>query len=516
MPHDDTIVAVATATGDAALAVTRLSGPDALAIAASCFRGKRSPLITPSHRILFGEFVAAGSGGADGGVGGEGAAGAAALDTVLLSIFRAPHSYTGEDVVEISSHGGPAVPRAILESLIAAGARPARPGEFTERAYRNGKLDLAQAEAVASVVRARSDRALRAAGATLGGELSRRVAALDTELVTLLAEVESRLDFPGDVREAADVGALAARCDAMAGDVREWLDRLPSARRREQGWGVAIVGAPNVGKSSLLNALVGFDRAIVSEEPGTTRDTVEASIWLDGVELRLTDTAGVREAADRVERLGVERAERAAGGADLAIVVLDCTRPGAGASESARLTEGIPTIVAWNKSDLGDGGDAAAMAAAEPGLPGSLEHAAAVKTVAVRAGGVDSLIAAMRLVVAGAPCAPGAAGATATDDHPTTSARQEALLRDALGALERAGALLRGAAIPAAVAAPAAALVSPAASPAAGPGLSPEEIPYDLAAVDLTAARRALGEMIGRGVDDAVVAAIFQRFCIGK
>jgi tRNA modification GTPase len=513
MPHDDTIVAVATATGDAALAVTRLSGPDALAIAASCFRGKRSPLESPSHRILFGEFVAPGGGGADGGVGGGGAAGAAALDTVLLSIFRAPHSYSGEDVVEISSHGGPAVPRAILESLIAAGARPARPGEFTERAYRNGKLDLAQAEAVASVVRARSDRALRAAGATLGGELSRRVAALDTELVTLLAEVESRLDFPGDVREAADVGALAARCDAMAGDVREWLDRLPSARRREQGWGVAIVGAPNVGKSSLLNALVGFDRAIVSEEPGTTRDTVEASIWLDGVELRLTDTAGVREAADRVERLGVERAERAAGEADLAIVVLDCTRPGAGASESARLTEGIPTIVAWNKSDLGDGGDAAAMAAAEPGLPGSMERAVAVKTVAVRAGGVDSLIAAMRAVVGGAA---GAAGATATDELPTTSARQEALLRDALAALERAGALLRGAAIPAAVAAPAAALVSAAASPAAGPGLSPEEIPYDLAAVDLTAARRALGEMIGRGVDDAVVAAIFQRFCIGK
>ncbi|HEU4334779.1 MAG TPA: tRNA uridine-5-carboxymethylaminomethyl(34) synthesis GTPase MnmE, partial [Candidatus Eisenbacteria bacterium] len=365
MPHDDTIVAVATATGDAALAVTRLSGPEALAIAARCFRGKRSPLDSPSHRILFGEFVAAG-GGAGGAAAADAAAcdAAAALDTVLLSVFRAPHSYTGEDVVEISSHGGPAVPRAVLESLIAAGARPARPGEFTERAYRNGKLDLAQAEAVAFVVRARSDRALRAAGATLGGELSRRVAALDTELVTLLAEVESRLDFPGDVRDAADVLALAARCDAMAGDVRGWLDRLPSARRREEGWRVAIVGAPNVGKSSLLNALVGFDRAIVSEEPGTTRDTIEASIWLDGVELRLTDTAGVREAADRVERLGVERAERAAEGADLAIVVLDCTRPEAGVAESARLTEGIPTIVAWNKSDLGGAAATAAAAAA--------------------------------------------------------------------------------------------------------------------------------------------------------
>ncbi|HSQ60619.1 MAG TPA: tRNA uridine-5-carboxymethylaminomethyl(34) synthesis GTPase MnmE [Acidobacteriota bacterium] len=494
MPHDDTIVAIATATGDAALAVTRLSGPDALAIAARHFRGKRSPIDSESHRILFGEFVASGG---------------PALDTVLLSIFRAPHSYTGEDVVEISSHGGPAVPRAVLESLIASGARPARPGEFTERAYRNGKLDLAQAEAVAAVVRARSDRALRAAEATLGGELSRRVASLDADLVTVLAEVESRLDFPGDVREAADVRALAARCDAMAGVVRDWLDRLPSARRREEGWRVAIVGAPNVGKSSLLNALVGYDRAIVSEEPGTTRDTIEASIWLEGVELRLTDTAGVRDAADRVERLGVERAERAAEAADLAIVVLDSTRPDAGAAESARLVEGIPTIVAWNKSDL-VGGDAMPV-----GLPGALGRAVVVKSVAVRAGGVAALVAAMRAAVAESPVSSG-------DEIPTTSARQESLLRDALAALDRAGGLLRGVAgavsvgAAGAVASPAGAALAGASPGPSGAGLSPEEIPYDLAAVDLTEARRALGEIVGRGVDDAVVAAIFQRFCIGK
>ena len=193
---DDTIVAPATAPGEAAVALVRLSGPRALQLAGRHFRGKRSPEATPSHRILHGRFVD--------GLG-------APVDTVLLSVFRAPHSYTGEDVVEISSHGGAVVPGAILDALIGSGARPARPGEFTERAFRNGKLDLAQAEAVAGLVRARSDSAARAARATLGGALSRRVERLDAALVPLLAEVEARIDFPADTGEPLDGPALSAR-----------------------------------------------------------------------------------------------------------------------------------------------------------------------------------------------------------------------------------------------------------------------------------------------------------------
>jgi len=480
MDTSDTIVAIATAPGDAAIAVTRLSGPDAVAIAARCFRGARNPVESGSHRILFGSFVAE-PGAATAAATAAGAAGANAgtpLDTVLLSIFRAPHSYTGEDVVEISSHGGPAVPRAILDTLIGAGARAARPGEFTERAYRNGKIDLAQAEAVASIIRARSERSLRAAHATLGGDLSRRIEALDADLVTLLAEVESRIDFPGDVRESADVAALAARSGAAAALLREWIERLPSARRREEGVRVAIVGAPNVGKSSLLNALLGYDRAIVNEVPGTTRDTIEASIWLDGMEIRLTDTAGLRQAADPVERLGVERSERAAAAADLTIVVRDCTRPDVGAVESERLLAAAtgPVIVAWNKSDLGRGAGAARVAIAAA-------TAAEVESVAVRPGGVDALVAAIRSAL------PRVLGESAGAELPATSVRQEALLVEAASALERAAEQLCGAAA---------------------------DVAYDLAAVDLTEARRALGEMVGRGVDDAVVAAIFARFCIGK
>jgi len=456
MTAEDTIVAIATAPGEAALAITRLSGPDALSIAARFFRGARSPLTTGTHRILFGSFVS------EGGV---------PLDTVLLSVFRAPHSYTGGDLVEISSHGGPAVPRAILETLVRGGARPARPGEFTERAFRNGKLDLAQAEAVASLVRARSERSLRAAHATLGGDLSRRVAGLDAELVGLLAEVESRLDFPGDVREAADAEELAARCASAAEVAREWLARLPSARRREEGVRVAIVGAPNVGKSSLLNALVGYDRAIVSAEPGTTRDTVEASIWLDGVELLLADTAGLRETSDPVERLGVERSERAAAAADLTLLVRDASCPDTDAVGRAGPRAGPgggASIVVWNKSDLANGNP---------------RPAAAVATVAIRPGGVEALICALRDVL------PGIVGESVggRSEIPATSLRQEALLGEAAAALERAASELRKA-----------------------------DAAHDLAAVDLTEARRAFGEMVGRGVDDAVVAAIFSRFCIGK
>ena len=474
MATSDTIVAIATASGDAAIAVTRLSGPDAVAIAARHFRGARDPVASGSHRILFGSFVA----------------GDIRLDTVLLSVFRAPHSYTGEDVVEISSHGGPAIPRSILESLSRSGARAARPGEFTERAYRNGKLDLAQAEAVAAIVRARSDRSLRAAHATLEGDLSRRIEALDAELVTILAEVESRIDFPADVREAAEVAALAARSSAAALALREWVSRLPSARRREGGVRVVIVGAPNVGKSSLLNALLGYDRAIVNEAPGTTRDTIEASIWLDGTEIRLTDTAGLHAATDPVERLGVERSERAAALADLSIMVRDCTRPDAGAAESERLraTASGPVIVAWNKRDLVQGPVAplplataavAASAAAVAAAP-----ATEVETVALQAGGVDALVTAIRAAL------PRMLGENAAAELPATSLRQEALLIEAAAALERASGQLSA--------------------------LDPDDVAYDLSAVDLTEARRALGEMVGRGVDDAVVTAIFARFCIGK
>jgi tRNA modification GTPase len=456
---NDTIAALATAPGESAVALTRLSGPEALTIAAARFRGRQSPSTSPTHRILFGSFVGAGG---------------AAIDTVLLSVFRAPHSYTGEDVVEISSHGGTAVTREILDALIAEGARSARPGEFTERAYRNGKLDLAQAESVAALVRARSERSLRAARAALGGSLSRRIAELDAALVSLLAEVEARIDFPADVSEALDGVALAGRCAEVGAALGDWVDRLPGARRLQEGVRAALVGRPNVGKSSLLNALVGYDRAIVSETPGTTRDTVEESIWIDGVEIRLADTAGVRGSDDRMERLGVERSERAARECDVGVLVLDRS---SGVSEAdrevARLLGERPVVVAWNKADL--------VAGSRPDAPvGARSVVMEVETVAVRPGGVEPLRGALRSAL------PRVLGAHVGDDLMTTSSRQEGLLADSLAAVRRAEEGLR------------------------------QDGSYDLIAVDLADARRALGEIVGRGVGHEVAAEIFRRFCIGK
>jgi tRNA modification GTPase len=456
---NDTITALATAPGESAIAVTRLSGPDALSIAAARFRGRQSPSGSPSHRILFGSFVGAGG---------------APIDTVLLSIFRAPHSYTGEDVVEISSHGGAAITREILDALIAEGARAARPGEFTERAYRNGKLDLAQAEAVAALIRARSERSLRAARAALGGSLSRRIAELDAALVSLLAEVEARIDFPADVGEALDGTALARRCADVGGALQDWVDRLPGTRRLQEGVRAALVGRPNVGKSSLLNALVGYDRAIVAETPGTTRDTIEESIWIDGVEFRLVDTAGVRGSTGRVERLGVERSERAARECDVGVLVLDRSRDVSEADcEVARLLGERPVVVAWNKADLGAG--------SRPGAPVSAASMVTeVETVAVQPGGVEPLRGALRSAL------PRVLGAHVGDELATTSSRQEGLLAESLAATRRAEEGLRA------------------------------DRSYDLVAVDLADARRALGEIVGRGVDHAVAAEIFRRFCIGK
>ncbi len=456
---NDTIAALATAPGESAVAITRLSGPASLAIAAARFRGRVSPETSPTHRILFGSFL-----GSDG----------APIDTVLLSVFRAPHSYTGEDVVEISSHGGPAITREILDALLREGARPARPGEFTERAFRNGKLDLAQAESVAAVVRARSERSLRAARAGLGGSLSRRIASLDASLVPLLAEVEARIDFPADVSEPLDGAALAGRCAELTATLRDWLERLPAGRRVQEGVRAALVGRPNVGKSSLLNALVGFDRAIVAETPGTTRDTVEESIWIDGVEIRLADTAGIRGSSDAVERLGVERSERAARECDVAVLVLDRSGSvGDADREAAALLSDRPVVVAWNKADLLAGARAAAPI-------GAANLVAEIETVAVRPGGVEPLRGALRAAL------PRVLGAHVGDEFATTSARQEGLLAEALAALERAEEGLR------------------------------ENRSYDLVAADLADARRALGEIVGRGVDHEVVAAVFHRFCIGK
>jgi tRNA modification GTPase len=332
----DTIAAISTPAGEGAIAMVRISGEEAIAVADRIFRGKDKPSDFPSHTQRFGEIVA----------------GARVIDQVMLSVHRTPASYTGEDLVEISCHGGVLVTAQVLETCLGAGARAARPGEFTERAFLNGKMDLTQAEAVMDLIRARTDLALRSAHEQLEGRLGEKVGAIRGELVELLAHIEAAIDFP-DEGIAPDEGVrLRARLDSIRQKIRALLATAEQGRILREGLRAVIYGPTNAGKSSLLNRLLGYERAIVSEKPGTTRDTIEEVINLRGIPIRLLDTAGLRESADEIEREGITRTEKSLVGADLLLQVLDRSVPKPeGFSENS--TEQT-RLVLLNKSDLAE------------------------------------------------------------------------------------------------------------------------------------------------------------------
>ncbi len=313
----DTVAALATPPGAGALAVVRLSGPDALAVADRVFRGRRLLASLPGFRGAHGRVH-----DADG-----------PADEVVAWVYRAPKSFTGEDLVEFACHGGAVPARRVLAALAGAGARPAEPGEFTRRAFLNGRMDLAQAEAVAELIAARGQRAQEQALAQLEGGLSRRVRELAGQVREALARIEAHLDFGEDVPEAPDAAAIAAGLVRARAGLSRLAGSHAPARRIRDGMTVALCGRPNVGKSSLLNALVGSDRALVHESPGTTRDVVDAVVEWAGIPVRLVDTAGLRESPDPVERAGVERSRRALAAADLVLWVTD-------ASEAPRAEDG--------------------------------------------------------------------------------------------------------------------------------------------------------------------------------
>jgi tRNA modification GTPase len=336
-------VAVSTATGAGAIGIVRMSGPAAVSIAQSVFRPGRGATVglEETHRLLYGH-VFDPRDGVD-------------VDEVLLAVMRAPHSYTREDVVEIHCHGGVAAQRAVLRLLMHLGARLAEPGEFTKRAFLNGRIDLAQAESVAAIVAARSSGALRASVRQLEGGLSERLRAARRSLLAVLAQIEATVDFSdGDV-DAVDWEALGHVLSAVRGDLDRLLRTAFIGRALEQGARTAIVGKPNVGKSSLLNALLMRERAIVSDIPGTTRDTVEELMEIGGIPIHLVDTAGIRAGGDHIERLGVERSVKAMEQADLVLAVIDISKPWDDGDR--RLVQGLDrtrSIVVCNKIDLAD------------------------------------------------------------------------------------------------------------------------------------------------------------------
>jgi tRNA modification GTPase len=437
---EDTLVAIATPPGRGGIGVVRISGPSACGVAERLIthRGDLEP-----RRATFTRFCSAGL---------------QARDHIVATYFPAPHSYTGEDVVELSAHGSPVVLRAIVEAAVSAGARLAEPGEFTLRAFLNGRIDLTQAEAVADLIDAVTPLQARAAFDQLEGTLTRTIAGVDAALFDLIARLEASVDFPEEGYHFVEPGALAAAIDGIAQRIDALLADARRGRLVREGLQVAIVGRPNVGKSSLFNALVGASRAIVTDVPGTTRDLVTETIDLEGLRVTLVDTAGLRETADCVEAEGVARARQAVDVADLTLVVVDEDQPSAVPAGNLSRTK---NLVVQNKSDLG-------------------RPARGIPVSAATGAGLDDLRAAMASALDAEP----------TRDRPAiTNVRHIALVRRANEALQRA----RGAA-------------------AADGGAMSEE--FVLA--DLQDARTALEEISGRRATDELLAHIFSRFCIGK
>jgi tRNA modification GTPase len=337
----DTIAAISTAFGEAAISVLRISGPDAINIASRIFTGTGA---TPAsalepRKAHFGRIVD------DLG---------RTVDSVLLTIFRAPYSYTGEDLAEISCHGGILVTRRIYELLLASGARAAEPGEFTQRAFLNGKMDLTQAEAVMDLIHAQSDLALQAATQQLSGRLGSAAEKIREDMISLLAHLEAHIDFPEEDIDPDTGKAFVGRMESLQSQLRSLLDTAEHGRILRSGARTVICGAPNVGKSSLLNLLTGFERAIVSPQAGTTRDTIEEVLHIHGLPFVLVDTAGLREhTSDFIEAHGMDRTRKELAQADVILEVVDGSLPPEGAHR-VPIPEGNPGhILILNKSDLG-------------------------------------------------------------------------------------------------------------------------------------------------------------------
>ena len=448
MPYKDTTVAaLATPPGRGALAVVRISGPDTFAVVARCFNGRQNPEETPGGRILYGNIT-----GEDGSV----------LDDVLLSVFRAPASFTGEDSSEISCHGNPLIVRKILERLFACGARPAEAGEYSRRAYMNGKLDLAQAEAVADIIHASSEAALRGARGQLDGLLSSRVSEIRKQLLESGSLLELELDFSEEDVEFVPREDLLRRLEETISMLRETAASYRFGRVVHDGVHVAIVGPPNVGKSSLLNYFLREKRAIVSHIPGTTRDLIREEMQLDGFLFILNDTAGLRDSDDPIEQEGVRRSRRICKDADLVLLL---SEPGVDSSaledEVHELAGDVPVLRVRNKADI------------EPGPEDVLSVSA------LTGEGMERLLARLKEEAL-------AGWQFSEEGALVTSLRHRDALLEAAEGLERASATLTS-------------------------GMSGEFV-----ALDIRSAMDALGAIIGEITTDDMLNGIFSEFCIGK
>lgn len=479
----DTIAAIATAPGPSGLAVVRVSGPRAFDVVSPVFRGRRPLGEAPSHTLHHGWALGQGRAGAgsapDDGPGARGDGDPSEperLDEVVAGVFRAPRSYTGEDVVEISCHGGRLCAARVLEALVEGGARRARPGEFTLRAFLNARLDLVQAEAVADLIHAETESARALALSQIAGDLSRRLAGIADRVADALAEVEARVDFAEDVGgiEVPDavVEAIADAERALA----RMLEGAAYARAVREGARLPIVGRPNVGKSSLFNALLGEERAIVTDVPGTTRDRVSEAVEIAGIRVTLSDTAGLRVSAEPIEAKGIARTRELIDEAPWALWVIDGSEPLS--SEDRAIAASLVrkgALVALNKRDL-----ARRTAADEvESLLGECGSARVIEVSAARGDGIEALKDAIADFM-------GAKTAGAELGDAAANPRHVEALSRARAALGRAAEAAR------------------------------TGFPGEIVALELRECVTAIGEVTGRSVTEDLLDRIFARFCIGK
>ena len=455
MTVSDTIAAISTPPGEGAIALVRISGANAIEIADKIFRGKQEPSQFESHVQHLGEIFNA-----------EGEL----IDQVVLSIHRSPASYTGENLVEISCHGGTLVSAKVLEACLRAGARAARPGEFTERAFLNGKMDLTQAEAVIDLIRARTDLALRSATEQLEGRLGDQIRKIRENLIALLAHINASIDFPEEGIAPDEGEALCARLDSVREAIGALIATADQGRVLREGVRVVIYGATNAGKSSLLNRLLGYDRVIVSDTHGTTRDTIEETVNLDGVPVRLLDTAGLRASESDLEKEGITRTEKSLQLADLRLHIADHNAPKPAHFNSRKLsefngrTDDANEIVVLNKSDLPENGD--------------WKDVRALRISCLTGEGLPQLQKEILARIRQQNLRPESAVAI--------NMRHRDCLRRALESCDRGRAAL-------------------------DQGTS-----LELAAVDLDAALCAVGEVIGVADVEQILDSVFSQFCIGK
>jgi tRNA modification GTPase len=463
----DTIAAIATPVGEGGISVIRISGEEAMRVADRGFAGRSRLSDVASHTAHYGGFSDETG---------------TPIDKVVAILFRKPHSYTGEDTVELSCHGGQFLSQRILDAVIQFGARAAQPGEFTKRAFLNGRMDLAQAEAVADLIHCRSERSRQSSLAQLSGTLSKTIGEVRDQLISSIGLLELELDFAEEGYEFTEKGRVASLLRSAISRIDELMSSYKVGKIYRDGVQVALAGPPNVGKSSLLNSLLREDRAIVTSIPGTTRDIIEESVTLDGILFNMSDTAGLRQAVDPVEREGVRRAEQRLLNCDILVLLLDSGVPPTLAESqsirglvSAAETKGVRCLVAINKIDL---------AGADIGMYSDLseiiETHRVLEVSAKTHQGLDVLKGALVEYAIGGSVSPSESGIL------ITSARH-------FSALGRARESLR---------------------------LALESISTrksgEFVAVDLRDCLDALGEIVGTVTTEDILNSIFSRFCIGK